>query len=96
MQETNGSARDFTNMSYMLKYVYCPLETKSKDLQNNMEQLSKAIQENIHKITQGTPINIPDIPANQSDAEIAINAEVCQKFESALVSFLVLTLAVID
>jgi hypothetical protein len=84
MQESTGSAKDFTALSYMLKYVYAPLETKRTDLRTNMEQLGKEIQEKIHKISQGTPINIPDIP-NQDDHEIALNSEVCQRFESAMV-----------
>jgi len=86
MQELYVSAKDFTNLSYMLKHVYCPLESKRKDLQASMDQLSKVIQENIHKISQGAPINIPEIPAGQSDTEIATNAEVCNKFETAMVN----------
>ncbi len=85
MQEVYKSAKDFTDLSYMLKYIYCPLETKKNDLRAGMDQLSKVIQENIHKISQGAPINIPEIPAGRSDAELALNAEACQRFESALV-----------
>lgn len=72
-------------MSHMLKHVYGPLEMKRKDLQANMDQLSKVIQENIHKISQGAPINIPELPPGLSDAEIATSAELCQKYEAAVV-----------
>jgi len=92
MHENYGSAKEFTYLAHMLKYVYCPLENKRKDLQANMDQLSKIIQENIHKISQGAPINIPELPLGLSDAEIATSVEFCQKYEAAVVSSYSLTL----
>ena len=62
MQDVHVSAKEFTDLSYMLKHVYCPLETTRKDLQATMDQLAKIIRENFHKISQGAPINIPEIP----------------------------------
>lgn len=84
-QDSNGAAKDFTVLSYMLKYVYLNLETKRKDLQASMEQLSKVIQENIHKISQGAPISIPEIPPKTIE-ELAKDTTECQKFEVAIVS----------
>jgi hypothetical protein len=92
MQDNYSSAKEFAYLAHMLKHVYGPLENKRKDLQANMDQLSKIIQENIHKISQGAPINIPELPLGLSDTEIVTSVELCQKYEAAVVSSYSLTM----
>ena len=86
MQETKESTKDFTNLSYMLKYVYYPLETVKKELRNNMEQLSRVIQENVHKVSQSAHITLPAVPPGVQDQDLAKNLELCQEFGKAIVS----------